>query len=390
MVSMDTENLRTIVRVIGDAEEEIQDIYKEVLKGIRLKFPKFFWSEDGTVNLYHAKVIIKYLIEDILKWNRVEVTKNFSTELLRQYKLLGMLQKVFVNSPMAVLENAYPGEYDPKEMRATCMRHEDNILQKEAIRLRKLCKGLSHEEIVKLYDNAFCVKNRFIVIMQDKEAETSKFQLLDTVFPGEFCEWEFTVPKGFWAIEKNRTQATLWLMEKEGTKALATRQFSENGLSRILFHGKGIDNVICEALCIREEQYREDFYGLLCQCHNNGIDLSAELGVNSKVLHSWRTGIKRPTFSFVIENYDKLVEISKETENTPEGLYQKILEGKVSKFPSKYWKRENSYEAAAKITRYAIKQVLHWSPVEVMTMLYHPVFKELKLDGMFVLCPVSV
>jgi len=64
-------------------------------------------------------------------------------------------------------------------------------------------------------------------------------------------------------------------------------------------------------------------------------------------------------------------------------LYQKILEGKISKLPSKYWKRENSYESAAKITRYAIEQVLHWSPIEVMTRLYYPVFEELKLEGMF-------
>ena len=75
--------------------------------------------------------------------------------------------------------------------------------------------------------------------------------------------------------------------------------------------------------------------------------------------------------------------MSKQTENTPEGLYQKILEGKISKLPSKYWKRENSYESAAKITRYAIEQVLHWSPIEVMTRLYYPVFEELKLEGMF-------
>ena len=135
MVSMDT--------AIRDTEEEIQDIFEEVLMGIRLKFPKSFWSEGGTVNLYHAKVITKYLIEDILKWDRVKVTKNFSADLLRQYKLLGMKQNVFVDSPMAVLENAYPGKYDPKEMQATFMRHDDKILQKEAIRLRKLLKGLS-------------------------------------------------------------------------------------------------------------------------------------------------------------------------------------------------------------------------------------------------------
>jgi len=322
-------------------------------------------------------------MEDILKWDREEVTKNFSSDLLRQYKLAGMLQLVFCNSPMEVLENAYPGEYDSKEMQATCMCRDDKILEKESIRLRKLCDGLSHEEIVKLYDNSFCVKNRFIAIMRGNAGDVSKFELLNKAFPDEFYEWEFTVPKGFWAIEKNRKRATLWLMEKEGTKALTTRQFSENGLSRILHYGKGLDNVTCEALGISQKQCREDFYKLFCQCNNTGIDLTKELGVDSSKLYAWRTRKTRPTFSFVLENYDKLVDISKQTENTPEGLYQKILEGKVSKFPSKYWKRENCYESAAKITRYAIEQVLQWSPVEVMTMLNTPVFRELKLDGMF-------
>lgn len=155
MASMDTKRLRTMDGAIGDTGEETQGIYKEVLKGIRLRFPKYFWSVGGTVNLYHVKVVTKYLIGDILKWDKDEVTKNFSSDLLRQYKLAGMLLLVFGHSPMTVLENAYPGEYNPKEMRATCMRHDDNILEKESLRLRKLCEGLNHEEIVKLYDLPF-------------------------------------------------------------------------------------------------------------------------------------------------------------------------------------------------------------------------------------------
>jgi len=63
------------------------------------------------------------------------------------------------------------------------------------------------------------------------------------------------------------------------------------------------------------------------------------------VVNSWTSGNKWPPFPFLAENYDKLVEMSKQTESTPEGLYRKILDGKISKFPSKYWKRENSYES---------------------------------------------
>jgi len=76
-----------------------------------------------------------------------------------------------------------------------------------------------------------------------------------------------------------------------------------------LTYGKGLDNVIIEALGIQQEEYREHFYELLCQCHNNGMDLPAELDVPYRVVNSWTSRNKRPTFSFLLENYDKLVEI---------------------------------------------------------------------------------
>ena len=382
MSSIYTKRLRIMDDVIAYTEEEIQDIYKEVLGGSRLKFPSGFWTTDEKADLYHAKVVTRYLIEDILKWDKEEVIKSFNSDLLRQYKLSGMISRVFAGSTMPVLENAYPGKYDPKEMQATCMRQGNDMVQKETLRLRKLCEGLSHGEIVKLYDNAFCLKNRFQVIHLPK-FNINKFQLLDTAFPGEFCEWEFNVASGFWAIEENRRRATLWLMKKEGTKAITTRQCIDNGMCLVPTYGKGIDNVICEALGIEQEEFREDFRELLCQCHSNGMDLSGELGVNVDVVYSWMNRNARPTFSFIVENYDKLVEISERPENSPEGLYQKILDGKVSKFPVKYWQKENSHESAARITRYAVERILHWDPIEVMLKLRFPVFKKLKLEGLY-------
>jgi len=365
------------------SEDQVaEETYKEVLSGNRQKFPKFFWIDDGIANLHHAKVVTRYLIEDILKWNRDDVIRKFSSELLKKYKLYGMLSSVFGNSAMSVLENAYPGEYDPKEMQETFARHDDKILEREKLRLRKICEGLSHDEIVTLYNNAFFVKNRFVSIIQGEKININKFQLLDAAFPGEFQECEFTVPKGHWESKKNRQKATLWLMEKVGTQALKRQHFTDNGLSTVLTYGNGLDNVICEALGVTQEQYHTDFYNMFCQCHNNGIDLFADLGVKPHVVHNWITKKNRPDFAFVVEHYFRLVELCKQTENSPEGLYQKILDGKISRFPSKYWKRENSYDNAARIIRYVVDHILHWCPAEVMAKLSYSVFKELKLDGM--------
>lgn len=343
MASRNTKRLRlrAMDDVIGDTEEEIKEIYKEVLTGMRSKFPVYFWTNNGTTNRYHAKVVVKHLIEDILKWSEKDVIKNYNADLLKKYKLRGMMALVFGGSPIDALENAYPGKHEAKEMQATCARHDDDIFQKESIRLRKLLNGLSHEEIVKQYTKEFWRKNRFAVLVHPRYMSITKFQLLDMTFPNEFREWEFTVPNGFWAIGENRKRATLWLMEKEGTKALTAQQFSDNGIATILNFGNGLDNTICDALGVQQEEYREKFHELLCRCHVNGALLAKELGISYKVLHSWKKA-KRPTLFFVLQNYDKLVEISNRMEDTPEELYQKILEGKVGKFPSNYWKNENS------------------------------------------------
>ena len=57
MSSIDTKRLRITDGVIAYTEEEIQDIYKEVLGGSRLKFPSGFWTTDEKADLYHAKVV---------------------------------------------------------------------------------------------------------------------------------------------------------------------------------------------------------------------------------------------------------------------------------------------------------------------------------------------
>jgi len=45
------------------------------IKGSSFEVPKYFRTAGGIVNLYHhAKVLTRYLIENILKWNRDEVT----------------------------------------------------------------------------------------------------------------------------------------------------------------------------------------------------------------------------------------------------------------------------------------------------------------------------
>ena len=52
-----TKRLRIMDGVIAYTEEEIQNIYKEVLEGSRLRFPHGFWTTDEKADLYHAKVV---------------------------------------------------------------------------------------------------------------------------------------------------------------------------------------------------------------------------------------------------------------------------------------------------------------------------------------------
>lgn len=66
----------------------------------------------------------------------------------------------------------------------------------------------------------------------------------------------------------------------------------------------------------------------------------------------------------------------------PQEIYQKILDGKIKRFPLNYWRQSGVEFEAAIITRYFIEQILKWDEEEIKEKTNEMVFRKHKLSGM--------
>lgn len=85
------------------------EVYKLLLDGAIVRFPNRFWV--GNEALARSIEIIKYLVEDILKWDELDLRERMSIRVFKEHKLLGMLNSMFEGSAYLAVENAYPGKY---------------------------------------------------------------------------------------------------------------------------------------------------------------------------------------------------------------------------------------------------------------------------------------
>ncbi|MGL5713384.1 MAG: DUF4046 domain-containing protein [Paraclostridium sp.] len=102
-------------------------IYKLVLNGTLKCFPRYFWVGDEGRN--HAKECVKYLVEVVLKIDK----KDIGLKHFRDCKLTGMIRLVYNDSPYLAINDAYPNEILPWEMK-WCPMHlwEDLSMKKKA------------------------------------------------------------------------------------------------------------------------------------------------------------------------------------------------------------------------------------------------------------------
>lgn len=89
------------------SENEIIQIYKNILLGIEKSFPVNFLKYDA---LNRSKVLVTFLVEKILCFNAVNIQSKLTIELLQKYNLSNIC-RFFNYSDAAVLHNAYPEIY---------------------------------------------------------------------------------------------------------------------------------------------------------------------------------------------------------------------------------------------------------------------------------------
>lgn len=91
------------------------EIYVLVREGKWLKqFPKGFWQRPEAME--NAAIVIKYLVEDILKWSENDIKEKLRKNTFRNYNLKGMMTTLFNDSPYKAINHAYPDKYKPWEL----------------------------------------------------------------------------------------------------------------------------------------------------------------------------------------------------------------------------------------------------------------------------------
>ena len=67
---------------------------------------------------------------------------------------------------------------------------------------------------------------------------------------------------------------------------------------------------------------------------------------------------------------------------SPIQVYKLLLEGKIMRFPNKFWVGEGALGRAAEITVYLINHILEWGEYDIKTKMGIRVFQDNKLFGM--------
>ncbi|PNK22557.1 hypothetical protein CBR59_30745 [Bacillus thuringiensis] len=191
----------------------IETIYQEILDGKRSKFPSGTWKEDKNREL--VKRVTKYLIEEVLKWDREKLIRNWNQKLILRYKLIGALRIIYNNSPYAMINDLYPNRFKEWEFKSTPMNFWTKERGLEALRWTiEEREKLAEVDILSQYSYKWLRKKKLETpcILYFKN---SPYRMLNGLYPNRFKEWQFKkTPTNFWTKEK-ALEALRWTIEEK-------------------------------------------------------------------------------------------------------------------------------------------------------------------------------
>jgi hypothetical protein len=173
--------------------EEIIEIYQEILDRKRDKFPRRFWSHD--VKRKQCVVLVKYLMTDILNCTTKEcIINNLKTPTIRKYKLAGMLKYVYYHQMVDLIKDSYPeySIYEFKNLGKFWCR--DGVINLEHCigatkwLLEEKLKW-SEDDIKEKFNGKVLSKNGFSGLLKwGWNGET--YRMLEICYPNKFKVWE--------------------------------------------------------------------------------------------------------------------------------------------------------------------------------------------------------
>jgi len=229
-------------RTIDLTEEEVRRLIKLKLEKKIAQLPYGFWRcERGEE---HAKIAIKYLIEEHLNLEIKDIPKKISGKTFHETGLFRILVEFYDSSYFKAIDSVYPGQFKPWEFsKGMTGIWDGSIGRKRALKaiefiIRDL--NLSEEEIPKRITYQTFIDYGLGGMLQTL-FNSSPYLAINALFPDKYKPWEFSVKK-FWQKASLQTarEATKWLIEeklglkKEETDKVLRKHFIEFNLGQML------------------------------------------------------------------------------------------------------------------------------------------------------------
>lgn len=221
------------------------EIYELLLQGGIHNFPLGFWANRSVEEAKEVAVkLLKYLIDEKLKYSKEDVKREVSKMFLIKYKL-HTASKLFGRSAIRYILCAYPqAGYKPWQFK------HDKVPQSYWTHEENRINALKYVFEVELQWSLNDIKEKLnweIIKQQGLLTLHSYYpsihHVCNAIYPGKIRAWELRhseVSDYFWDDINNRKKAMQWLLEQvnytQNSSKLSKNHFSQYGLSELLSH----------------------------------------------------------------------------------------------------------------------------------------------------------
>ena len=147
--------------------------------------PNSYWTKET------AAEATMWLIEEKLKWSEEELLKKLSTKTFYDNGLRGMLNAVFVNSPYAAIDNAYPGKYKPWQFEHAPKSYwmKETAVEATIWLIEEKLKW-SEEDVVKKLSQKIFYDNGLRGMLA-RVFDGSPYAAINNAYPGKYVKSDF-------------------------------------------------------------------------------------------------------------------------------------------------------------------------------------------------------
>lgn len=236
----------------GLADDDYIGLYNRVRKGaffykgkvIQVRcFPNGFWNKET------AKILVRYLILDELKWTREDICKNLTNNFLQKHNLRGVV-KVYNASSYKIVTECFP-EMEIKPWELSCC---PNGFWSSKVHCKQVTKWIAKKE------NIHRDKKKFAQTISSELYEKygvykavqrmgGLYEIVNYTYPGRYRPWQLN--KMSVITDEIVVEATKWLIEdklkwsfKDVCDNLTAKTFYDNNVGSILCKGCGHSPII--------------------------------------------------------------------------------------------------------------------------------------------------